>query len=468
MNSEGSVPQHVHFVGIGGIGMSAIAKVLLERGYRVSGSDLHLSPLTERLEELGAVVWEGHRAQHVGAAELVVVSSAVPPDNPEIIEARRRGVPVVKRAEVLGWLMATRYGIAVAGTHGKTTTSAMIALTLEDAGLAPTILVGGELVDLGTNARWGNGTYLVAEADEFDGSFLRLSPRLAVVTNIEADHLDCYGSFDAVVDAFQRFLARVPSDGHVVACVDDPTLRRVAQGGQAGTHPGPQWVTYGLKTATAQWRAVDLRLNDLGGYDFCAWNGDELVGEFRLRVPGQHNVSNCLATLAATSILGVDAETARTTLARFQGTRRRFEIKGTVRGVVVVDDYAHHPTEIQATLTAARERFAGRSLWVVFQPHTYSRTKFLLEEFATAFDQADHVVVTDIYAAREHNDLGVHAAQLVARMRHPDTCYIPDLDSAASYVADRLGQDDVLFTVGAGDVWRVGEMVLSAMEADQT
>lgn len=464
MSSEESVPQHVHFVGIGGIGMSAIARVLLEDGHHVSGSDLHLSTLTDRLEGLGAIVWQGHRPQHVESADLVVISSAVSSDNPEVAEARRQGIPVVKRAEVLGWLMATRYGIAVAGTHGKTTTSAMIALILEDAGLAPMILVGGELVDLGTNARRGNGTYLVAEADEFDRSFLRLSPRLAVVTNIEADHLDCYGTFDAVVDAFRHFLAHVPSDGHIVACVDDPTVRRLVHDGVGGAHPPPQWVTYGLGEPTAQWRGTDLRLNPLGGYDFRAWHGDQLVGEMRLRVPGQHNVSNSLAALAATSILGVSGEAAGRTLARFQGARRRFEIKGTAQGVTVVDDYAHHPTEIRATLSAARERFAGHPLWVVFQPHTYSRTKFLLKGFAAAFDQADHVVVTDIYAAREHDDLGVHAAQLVACMRHPDRYYVPDLDSAARFLVDRLSQDDVLLTLGAGDVWRVGEMVLAAME----
>ncbi|MFQ6058905.1 MAG: UDP-N-acetylmuramate--L-alanine ligase [Anaerolineae bacterium] len=446
---------HVHFVGMGGIGMSGLARVLLERGHRVSGSDLKLSALTDKLAALGATVYEGHRSEQVAGAELVVISSAVPLDNPEVVEARRRGIPVLKRAEMLGRLMAEKYSIAVAGTHGKTTTSAMIALILERAGLDPTVLVGGELMDLGTNAKLGQGEYLVAEADEFDGSFLKAVPRLAVVTNIEADHLDYYGSLEAIVEAFGQFIALVPPDGYVVLCQDDPKVRDL--GGTEGTV-----VTYGLGQG-AEWRATDLRLNGRGGYDFVVWHGEAQLGPFSLGVPGRHNVTNALAAIVVAWLLGLDVDQVRGTLARYRGTRRRFEVKGVVRGVTVVDDYAHHPTEIRATLAAARERYPGQALWVVFQPHTYSRTRFLLDDFARAFDQADHLVVTAIYAAREHDDLGISSADLVARMSHPHVRHIADLREAATYLAHRIRPGDVLLTLGAGDVWRVGEEVLAIL-----
>lgn len=473
----------VHFVGIGGIGMSALAKILLEEGYTVSGSDWKLTPLTASLETMGARVFEGHKPEHVNRADLIVTTSAARGDNPEIVAGRTRGIPVIKGSQMLGRMMAGKLGVCVAGTHGKTTTTAMISEILMDANLDPTFVVGGEIRDLGTNGHLGTGTCFVAEADEFDRRFLDLNPSIAVVTNIEPDHLDYYGSFENVLDAFLKFLQRVPADGTIVACWDDPGVRRVVEAlrgrgdGRAGeqgsrgtgarekgvvTQFGPRVVTYGVNRP-GKWWASSLRVNAHGGFDFTAWHVGRNMGEFSLRVPGQHNVSNALAALATANLLGVNLDQVRATLARFSGAARRFEIKGMAQDITVVDDYAHHPTEIRATLAAARVRYPGRLLWVCFQPHTYSRTKLLLAEFARAFDQADHVIITDIYAAREFDTLGVHASDMVALMNHPDARYIGRTEEAAAYLAQHLRPGDVLLTLGAGDVWQVGEWVLARL-----
>ncbi len=454
----------IHFVGIGGIGMSALAKILLEQGYAVSGSDWKLTPLTASLETMGARVFEGHQADHVNQADLIVTTSAAKPDNPEIVAGRARGIPVIKGSQMLGRMMAGKFGVCVAGTHGKTTTTAMIAEILVDAGLDPTFVVGGEVQDLRTNGRLGSGAYFVAEADEFDRRFLDLSPSIAVVTNVEADHLDYYGSYENVLGAFHKFLQQVPTDGTIVACWDDPGVRRVLSARPPAPlllrSEGPRVVTYGIDRP-GKWWASSLGVNAYGGFDFTAWHVGRHVGEFSLRVPGQHNVSNALAALAVASLLGVHPDQAWATLAQFGGARRRFELKGIARGITVVDDYAHHPTEIRATLAAARLRYPGRPVWVCFQPHTYSRTKHLLAEFARAFDQADHVVITDIYAAREFDTLGVHARDIVALMNHPDAQYVGSLEDAADYLVQHLQPGDVLLTLGAGDVWQVGELVLA-------
>lgn len=452
---------HVHFVGIGGIGLSAIARVLLQKGYVVSGSDLQLSGITQDLAKLGATVYQGHKEENLGGASVVVASSAVPAENPEILEAKKRKISVINRGQMLAWLMRDRYCVAVAGTHGKTTTSAMIALVLEEADLHPSIIVGGIIPELGTNAKEGKGRHLVLEADEYDRTFLELRPQAAVVTSIEMDHPDCFTDLEDVSRAFREFLTRLPADGFVMACADDSQVRRVIE-----TLEKTRVSTYGLGNG-ADWQAVELRDNALGGQDFRVIGEGDDEGCFQLAIPGVHNVSNAIAAIGVAHHLGLDLQYARHSLRRFQGVKRRFEIKGEAYGVTVVDDYAHHPSEIRATLAAARQRYAGRRICAVFQPHTYSRTKALLDEFATAFDDADQVIVTGIYAAREKDDLGIGAHDLVRMMTHPQVLHVADLSEASLRIIDELAPGDVLITMGAGDVWTVGEEVLTRLRQRQ-
>ncbi len=452
----------IHFVGIGGIGLSAIAKVLLEEGYPVSGSDLRLSPLTEGLVAKGAVIHRGHAADNVVGAHLVVVSSAIPPDNPEVVAARRRGQSVMKRAEILGRMMAGRYGIAVAGTHGKTTTTAMIAFILVEAGYDPSFIVGGVVQNLGTNARAGQGPHFIVEADEYDRTFLGLSPRIAVVTNIEMDHPDCYQDLADMTEAFRKFLALVPDEGCIVGCEDATRVGELLK--EIKETRESKVITYGLGE-NADWRATDIRVRAVGGSHFAVWHEGQPLGDFSLQVPGLHNVLNALAAVAATSEAGVNLKGIKEALRRFQGTQRRFEHKGTAGGVVIIDDYAHHPTEIRATLAAARGRYPHQAIWAVFQPHTYSRTKALLDEFARSFGDADHVIVIEIYAAREYDDLGVSGEDIVRAMgRHPDARYIASLDEVADYLLRHLRPGDVLITLGAGDGYIIGEKVLATLK----
>jgi len=449
----------VHLIGIGGIGLSAIARVLLADGYQVSGSDAQPSALTAELQGLGMRIFAGHRAENVAGADLVIVSSAVPHSNPELQAARQAGIPVVKRAELLGDMMADRWGIAVAGTHGKTTTSALISFVLYGLGFDPTFIVGGILQDLGTNARLGHGPHFVVEADEYDHTFLGLRPRVAVVTVIEMDHPDCFADLEAVSADFLRFLQLVPEGGTLVGCADQARvvdLLRQATQGRAVTA-----VTYGLR-AEGDWQARDVCVNEWGGSDFDVWHAGQVVGRARLRLVGLHNVSNALAVLAVVDRLGLDLAQVLEILPRFHGVRRRFEIKGEAQGVIVIDDYAHHPTEIRATLAAARRRFGQRPLWVFFQPHTYSRTRALLDEFAVSFGDADHVLISEIYAAREKDDLGIHARDLVQRVRHPDVRYVATLPEASALLQAELRPGDVLLTLGAGNGDQVGESVLQA------
>jgi UDP-N-acetylmuramate--alanine ligase len=449
----------IHLIGIGGIGLSAIARVLLEEGRRVSGSDLKLSSITDALADLGATIYQGHRAENVGDADLVVVSSAIPADNPEAAAACARGIPVVKRDWMLGRMVESRFGIAVAGSHGKTTITAMIALCLTEAGLDPTFIVGGIMENLGTNARAGRGEHFIVEADEYDRTFLGLKPNIAVVTNIEMDHPDCYPELDDLVEAFREFVNLVPADGCIIGCGDEERVRGVLEVGSWKLEVG-RVITYGLGEGV-DWRAVDVRPNEGGGSDFVALHEGQPVGEFSLRIPGLHNVQNSLAVLAVAYQVGLHLAGVGKTLRSFRGVQRRFEVKGEVNGIIVIDDYAHHPTQIRTTLRAARERYPERTIWAVFQPHTYSRTRALLGEFAASFADADHVVVTDIYAAREFDDLGVSAADIVARMKHPDTRYIPGLDETSGHLLDHLKPGDVLLTLGAGDGYKVGEDVLA-------
>jgi len=464
--------RHVHFVGIGGAGLSAIARVLLEQGGEVSGSDLVLSPVAEALARDGARVFAGHRAENVTGAELVVVSSAVPPDNVEILASRAAGIPVLKRPQFLGQMMDGHVGIAVAGTHGKTTTTAMIASILLEAGRDPTFIVGGVIAGLETNARAGKGPLFVIEADEYDRTFLSLRPQVEVVTIVEHDHPDCYPTFADFQAAFEEFTALTPRDGLLVAGWDDPVAREL---GERRRDAGTPVTFFGLGEG-AEWRAEEIRPNFAGGVDFLAVHRDvgtrsprsylgprPHLGLVRLRVPGAHNASNAMAALAVADFLQVPFRVARTALTEFRGTERRFEIKGEAGGVVVVDDYAHHPTEIRATLAAAQQRFANQPLWAVWQPHTYSRTKTLMADFAQAFGAADHVIVLPIYAARETDTLGVSSAGVVAAMQHPDARCARSLDEAVVWLGTEVRPGDVVLTLGAGDGDRVGEWLLGIL-----
>ena len=457
--------RRVHFIGIGGAGLSAIARVLMGQGAEVSGSDLVLSPVAEALARDGARVFTGHRQENVAGAELVIVSSAVPTSNVEVRAAQAAGIPVLKRPQFLGQMMDGRLGVAVAGTHGKTTTTAMISSILLEAGRDPTFIVGGVIAGLGTNARAGGGPLFVIEADEYDRTFLGLTPRIAVVTNVEHDHPDCYPTFADFKAAFEEFAALVPREGLLVACWDDPVARGLGERRRAA---GAAVVFFGLEKG-AEWRAEEVRPNFAGGVDFLAVHESEVLGLVRLRLPGVHNASNAVAALAVADFLDIPFRIARGALTEFRGVGRRFEIKGEAGGVVVVDDYAHHPTEIRATLLAARQHLCEqprRPLWAVWQPHTYSRTKTLLADFMQAFGVADHVIVLPIYAARETDTLGVSSADVVAAMQHPDVRCAESLDEAVVWLGTEVRPGDVVLTLGAGDGYKVGEWLLEALGGD--
>ncbi len=450
---------HLHLVGIGGSGMSAIAQVLLGRGFVVSGSDQQANERTDALQAAGATLYLGHHAEQIAGAEALVISSAVPEDNPEVVAARQQGLPVLKRSGLLGLLMQGLTGIAVAGSHGKTTTTGMIAQILLTADLDPTFIIGSELPSLGTNGRFGEGDYFVVEADEYDHMFLGLRPVLAVVTNLEHDHPDVFPTDAAYHDAFRRFVALLPENGRLITCHDDQGVRDLLEAIQP---PPPQVLTYGL-TPGADLIASEIRPNQLGGVDFMVQQGEELVGLARLRLPGDHNVRNALAAMAAALDLGLDFATIRQALADFGGMKRRFQVTGEVGGVTVIDDYAHHPTEIRATLAAARQRYPGRRLWAVWQPHTFSRTKMLLPAFATCFNDADRVVALDIYRSRETDTLGIDTAVVVQAMNHAQAVHTPSHREAADYILDRVRPEDVVLTLGAGDGNLVGQWVLDAL-----
>lgn len=450
---------HIHLVGINGAGISAIARVLLGQGYRVSGSDQQLGVFAQELAAAGATLYAGHAAEHIRGADLLVISSAIPADNPEVVAAQHAGRPVYKRADFLGALMADRIGIAVAGTHGKTTTAGLIASILLAAQLDPSLVMGGVLPDLGFNGRAGQGPYFVVEADEYDHMFLGLRPELVVITNVEYDHPDIYPTPEAYQAAFQAFAALTPAYGRLVVCADDPGA---AQVGRQAAAAGVDVFTYGL-TPGARLRAVDVRVNSIGGHDFVIVDEDETIGLARLRIPGRHNVRNALAAAAVALDVGVDFPALQQALAAFGGIGRRFQIAGEVNGVTVVDDYAHHPTEIRVTLAAARERFPGRRLWAVWQPHTYSRTRSLWQDFQTCFQAADRVVILDVYRSREQSDADVDMAQLAAEMGRPGVRHVGDMQAAAAYLLDRLYPDDVVVTLSAGDGNEIGRLVLQGL-----
>ena len=458
---------HIHLVGIGGSGLSAIAGLLLEQGFTVSGSDQMLSEVTHDLATRGATIFRGHGGGHVRGADLVLISSAVPADNPEVLAAHAAGIPVVKRSDFLGPLMEGQHGIGIAGTHGKTTTTSMIATILLRAGMDPSLIVGGR-IEVGPAegmasatiaARSGQGPFII-EADEYDRMFLGLRLEIAVVTNVEWDHVDCYPTPSAFAAAFRQFVAQLPAQGLLVVCADDAGALAVRDAAPRGVSIR----TYGL-SAGADWQARDLRSNARGGTDAEVWADGEPVAMLSLGVPGRHNVRNALAALAVAHWHGIKPKWAATMLHDFKGAGRRFEVIGEACGVIVIDDYAHHPTEVAATLSAARLRYPTRCIWAVFQPHTYSRTLALQADYAHSFDDVDQVILLDIYPAREKIDLGMHSRLLLQAVHHPGAQYIGAIGDAAAYLLAQVASDDIVITLSAGDGNRVGQLLLTELQA---
>ena len=451
--------EKIHFVGIGGIGMSGIAEVLLNLGYKVSGSDLRESDTTERLRNLGGEICIGHAAENLTSVDVVVTSTAVQSDNPEVIEARRRMVPVIPRAEMLAELMRMKYGIAIAGTHGKTTTTSMVATVLSHAGIDPTIVIGGKLNTLGSNAKLGQGQFLVAEADESDGSFLSLSPTIAVVTNIDADHLDYYtGGLEEIKDTFVSFINKVPFYGLAVLCQEDRNINEIIP------RIKKRFMTYGL-SSQADLRASHVRLEGFQTSFTAHYKGYRL-GDISFKMPGAHNVLNALACTAVALELDVPFDKIQEGFAQFGGVGRRFTVKGEKNGIMVVDDYGHHPAEIRATLAAARNGWPERRLVVAFQPHRYSRTKELFNEFVTCFYDADLLVLTDIYAASEQPIPGVTAERLADEVRRHgqrDVTYIGDRTVLPEHLASVVKEGDIVITLGAGNIWQAGEELVKLL-----
>lgn len=451
--------EKIHFVGIGGIGMSGIAEVLLNLGYKVSGSDLRESDTTERLRGLGGEIAIGHSEENLTNVDVVVTSTAVQTDNPEVIEAKRRMVPVIPRAEMLAELMRMKYGIAIAGTHGKTTTTSMVATVLTHAGIDPTIVIGGKLNTLGSNAKLGKGEYLVAEADESDGSFLKLSPSIAVVTNIDADHLDYYeGGIEQIKDTFIEFINKIPFYGLAILCLEDRNIAEIIP------RIKKRFMTYGL-SSQADLRATHVKLEGFQTTFTTHYKGYRL-GDITFKMPGAHNVLNALACTAVALELDVPFDKIQEGFDQFGGVGRRFTVKGEKNGIMVVDDYGHHPVEIRATLSAARSGWPERRLVVAFQPHRYSRTKELFNEFVTCFYDADVLVLTDIYAASEQPISGVSAELLADEVRRHgqrDVTYIADRADLPDYLAGIVKDGDIVITLGAGNIWQAGEELVNKL-----
>jgi UDP-N-acetylmuramate--alanine ligase len=451
---------HIHFVGIGGIGMSGIAELLLNLEYQVSGSDIRESEITRRLISLGGKVNIGHRADWIAGADVVVTSSAVRESNPEVVAAREAHIPVVPRAEMLAELMRLKkYGIAVAGSHGKTSTTSMVGAVLAQAGLDPTVVIGGKVNSLGTNARLGEGEFLVAEADESDGSFLKLSPALEVVTNIDLEHLDHYSGIEEIKDAFLKFIEKIPFYGAAVVCLDDPRIAELLP------EIRKRVITYGL-TSQADIRARAVVVQGFSStFEVC--RGREVLGEVTLSLPGLHYVLNALAAVGVGLELNIPFATIREALANFTGVQRRMQVKGEMFGITVIDDYGHHPTEIRATLAALRAAWPKRRLVVMFQPHRYSRTAGLLKDFCISFHDADLLMVTEIYAACENPIEGVDGLSLVEGIKQhgqKQVQYVAEVDELSLAVRTLLQPGDIVLTLGAGDIWRAGEMLLGLLE----
>ena len=450
---------HLHFVGIGGIGMSGLAELLLNQGYTVSGSDMTDTDITRNLQKMGGRIFIGHSAENIGSADVVVHSSAVKNDNPEIVAANEKGIPVIRRAEMLAELVRLKpYAVAVAGTHGKTTTTSIAGMVMTEAGLDPTIIVGGVVRSLATNARLGDGDYIVAEADEFDRSFLTLSPTIAIITNIEIEHLDIYKDLDDIKDTFITFASRVPFYGAVIACIDEQHLREILPDIKK------RIITYGLDES-AEVRAVNISY-DSGESRFNLINDGDDLGEIRLRLPGVHNVKNALGVIALSFELDIPFDTVAKALSEFEGVLRRFEIKKRIAGMMIVDDYAHHPTEVKSSLSAAQTGWDRRVI-AVFQPHLYSRTRDFKDEFGSSFNHADVVIITDVYPAREAPIEGVTGkliADAVKSSGHKEVHYLPEKEKIADFLMEFATEGDMIITIGAGDIFKVGEEFIQKLE----
>lgn len=455
--------QHIHLVGIGGSGMSGIAEVLLTLGYKVSGSDLNQSETTRRLEELGGRIAIGHHESNIGEAQVVVISSAVASTNPEVVAAKARQIPVIPRAEMLAELMRLKFGVAIAGAHGKTTTTSMVANVLAQGGLDPTMVIGGKVNALGSHARLGRGDLLIAEADESDGSFLRLTPTIAAVTNIDREHLDHYGTMERLNDSFLEFVNKVPFYGLAVLCADDERLRNLLP------RVVKRYQTYGLEehpSHAPDFRATDISLRQWGA-EFRVFFRGRNLGPFRLAIPGIHNVSNSLIAIAIGLELDIPVDLIRKGLSAFTGVERRFHLRGEKGGIMVVDDYGHHPTEVRATIAAAKQGW-DRRIVVLFQPHRYSRSRDLMQEFAHAFDQADALFMTEIYAAGEQPIPGVSGEKLVEAVRaagHPSATFVERKEGLPDEVLPTLKSGDLVITLGAGDIWKAGLAILERLPA---
>ncbi len=446
----------IHFIGIGGISMSGLAEILASKGYRITGSDMRSTPITQKLEKIGIKVAIGHNAENALGSDLVVYTAAVRDSNPELIGAREAGITCIDRATLLGEIMKEYTGsIAVSGTHGKTTTTSMVSMIMLEAGLDPTIHIGGELEAIGGTTRIGGSRYFIAEACEYTGSFLKFHPWLAIILNMEFDHADYFRDMDHIRETFTRFAKLVPRDGYLVGCADDPEVMSVL-----GTVSCNK-VTYGINSKNCTWSASDIVYDDLGCASYTLYNNNTPAAEIKLRVPGIHNVSNSLAAISACSIMGCGMNAIKEALRKFTGTHRRFELKGITGGIKVIDDYAHHPSEVKATLKAARNCGQTR-VFCVFQPHTYTRTKFLMNEFAEAFDDADEVILSDIYAAREADNGEVNSEMLAGRInrREQKATYLKGFEAIVEYLKVNTRPGDLIITMGAGDIYKVGEAFL--------
>ncbi len=452
--------QRVHMIGIGGTGMSPIAKILVEKGWPVSGSDLRDTPTTRNLSTLGVAVKTGHHRSNLDEPDLVVISSAISPDNPEVVAAKERGIPVIHRSEMLAQLLNSCKGIAISGAHGKTTITAMVSLVLERSGLDPTVVIGGELAEIGGGARCGHGEYLVAEADESDRSFLNYRPYIALISNIEADHLENYdGQFSKVIESFIQFIRNTKEDGLVIVGIDDPVLQEIK------VHSKVPLLTYGL--GPADYQACQVQVNKIGGNTFEVLEQGKAVGSIELRVPGRHNVANALAAIAVARQVGVDWSNIQSALREFHGAKRRFQFIGDINDILIVDDYAHHPTEIMATLRAAKEGW-NRKVFAVFQPHRYSRTSYLFKEFTQAFDLADETIIADIYSPPPDNPIpGVTAEKLAEQISEHTgrrAVQFDDKNAIIDYLLERIKPGDMVITMGAGDIWLVAEGLADSLK----
>jgi UDP-N-acetylmuramate--alanine ligase len=449
---------HIHFVGIGGIGMSGIAELLINLGYKVSGSDLKLSHITKRLEKKGGIIFQGHAKEQVTNANVVVTSTAIAKKNPEVIQAKKLSIPIIPRAEMLAELMRIKYSIAVSGAHGKTSTTSMISQILNTAGLDPTVIIGGLLKGLDTNALHGKGDFIVAEADESDGSFLKYSPAIAAVTNIDLEHLDFYKDIEDIKDKFVQFINSVPFYGLAILCLDNEHIQNILPRIKV------RYTTFGM-TAQSDLQAKNIAFNGSKSF-FKVYHNEKLLGEVNLNIAGKHNVSNALASIATALELKIGFKTIKKALESIEGVKRRLEIKGEKKGILVMDDYGHHPTEIMATLAAIRESYKDKRLIVVFQPHRYTRTKGLFHEFTRSFYQSDILIVLPIYAASEQEIQDVNSQQLCKGIQehgHKDVSYAPDFTQALSMITHKVKKNDIVLTLGAGDIYTLGETLVEIL-----